>query len=126
MPDYEHGLVSVIRERVVLMALASEAQVDILCQQLATQAAFAPILRADAAKKMYERMASMFANLALKREMNLFLVPEEMSKKSRTMLQLLKHLEKTDFFDKLNKASDRVLKTMGLEPEKLNRRNEHV
>jgi len=113
LPNYEHGLVSVIREKVVLAALSSEVQSEVMKSQLIAQAAFAPILKPDAAKQMYERMAHAFTSLLNRSEMNLLQVPEELSKKSQAMLQLLEKLEQTGFFQRLNESSSRTLNKMG-------------
>lgn len=114
-PDYAHGVTSVIRERVVLMALGNEAQIGVVLGQLLAQASFAPILRADAAQDMYKKMAESFTHLLQKAELNLLLAPPELSKKSRAMLQLFEHLQKTSFFEQLNKVSERALRKAGFD-----------
>lgn len=114
-PDYPQGVVSVVRERLMLAALSAEAQTPILLQQLVSQSAFAPLFRPDNAKVMLERMTEAFGQLLARSEMNLNLAPEELSKKSQAMLQLLESLNTSGFYDQLRQAAEKSIRKVGFD-----------
>lgn len=109
-PYYKQGIRSIFAEKMMLTALAAEVQSEYEGRFLQLQASFAAAASPQGAQQMYAHLTGGFVGVVDRALLDFTRTPERVSRDSKGLIAFFKALESSGFFNKLNKATEEVLR----------------
>ncbi len=115
LPYYSQGARSVIAESAMLNALASTITADLERSLLIAEAAFAPLLTPEGAQATYAATTGGFANVLDRAMLEVVRTPQKARANAQGLIALMQALEKSGFFEKVNRETEKALREAGWE-----------
>lgn len=109
-PYYSQGVRSIIAERAMLRVIASEISADVEKHMLIAEAAFAPLLQPDSARRMYKTIVGGFSDVRDKAMLDFVTSTQRARQTDEGLAALYEHLKASGFFDRLNAETDKILR----------------